>query len=73
MPASGSHTAFVLTVYREGDKLMSEAFGEKAEFRPLSETEFYMKENDTQLRFVKNERGEVSHMIWAELTVKKIK
>ena len=73
MPAYGERHAFVVNVYREGNKLMSEAFANKAEFRPLSETEFYMKENDTMLKFVKDEDGHVKHIVWADLIVKKIK
>lgn len=64
---------FVLNLFREGDKLISEAFGRRMEFRPLSETEFYLKEEDRTVKFVKNEQGQVTHIKWQYLTVKKIK
>ena len=36
MPQTDSHQSFVLNVFREGDKLISEAFGRRAEFLPYS-------------------------------------
>jgi hypothetical protein len=65
--------AFIITLSREGDKLMKEAFGNKAEFRPLSETEFYLQEEDRTVKFIKNDQGQVTHIEWEHLTVKKIK
>jgi tetratricopeptide (TPR) repeat protein len=73
MPATESHQAFVLTVLREGEKLMSEAFGRRAEFLPYSDTEFYMREEDVNLRFVRDAQGKVTHIDWGGTIVKKIK
>jgi len=73
MPASASHPEFVLKVFREGDKLMSEAFGRLAEFLPHSDNEFYMKEEDVELRFVRDAQGKVTHIDWGGTIVKKIK
>src|SRR5690348_17448821 len=55
-----SEPEFVLTLLREGDKLISMAFGNRIEFRPLSETEFYLKEEDRTVKFVRNDQGQVT-------------
>ena len=45
---------FILTVTREGDRLMTQATGqEKIEIFPLSETEFFPKVVDARIRFVR--------------------
>jgi tetratricopeptide (TPR) repeat protein len=65
--------AFVVNLFREGEKLISEAFGNRIEFRPVSETEFYLKEEDRIVKFIRNAQGQVTHIVWDNLTVKKIK
>jgi len=73
MPATEFHQAFILDVYREGDKLISEAFGHRADFLPYSDTEFYMREESVELRFVRDAQGRVDHIEWDGTIVKKIK
>jgi D-alanyl-D-alanine carboxypeptidase len=54
---------FVLTVTREGDRLMTEPTGQsKVEIFPESETAFFLKVIDAQITFVKEE-GKVTHLI----------
>lgn len=72
MPATEFHQAFVLSVTREGDKLISEAFGRRAEFLPYSNTEFYMREEGVNLRFVLDPKGKVDHIDWSGTIVKRI-
>ena len=56
--------AFILTVTREGDRLMTQATGQpKLEIFPESETKFFLKVVDAQITFVKDERGVVTHLI----------
>jgi CubicO group peptidase (beta-lactamase class C family) len=55
---------FILTVTREGDRLMTQATGQsKLEVFPESETRFFLKVVDAQITFVKNESGAVTHLI----------
>jgi len=55
---------FILTVTREGDRLMTQATGQpKLEVFPESETKFFLKAVDAQLTFVKDESGTVTHVI----------
>ena len=54
----------VLTVTREGDRLFAQLSGQpKYEIFPKSETEFFWKVVDAQITFVRNEEGEVTHVI----------
>jgi CubicO group peptidase (beta-lactamase class C family) len=54
---------FMLTVSREGDRLMTQATGQqKFEVYPESETKFFAKAVDIQITFVK-EDGKVTHLI----------
>ena len=53
----------VLSVVREGDKLMIEVGGQKVEIFPESETQFFLKEDDVLLVFVKDEQGRVVRLI----------
>jgi hypothetical protein len=56
--------AFVLTVTREGDRLMTQATGQqKLELFPESETKFFLRAVDAQVTFVRDERGNVTHVI----------
>jgi serine-type D-Ala-D-Ala carboxypeptidase/endopeptidase len=51
---------FVLTVTREGERLMSQATGQlKSEPFPESETVFFVKDADAQFTFVKGSDGQV--------------
>ncbi len=55
---------FILTVTREGDKLMTQATGQgKAEIFPESETKFFPKVIEAKITFVKDESGKVTHLI----------
>lgn len=55
---------FVLTVTREGDRLMTQATGQaKVEVFPSSETEFFLKVVDAQLTFVRGADGRVDQLI----------
>lgn len=55
---------FVLTITAEDGKLMVQAPGQsKSELFPESETQFFLKESDAKLTFVKGEKGQVTHLI----------
>jgi CubicO group peptidase (beta-lactamase class C family) len=55
---------FILTVTRDGDRLMGEPTGQpKHELFPESETEFFLKVVDAQLTFVKDDKGKVTHAV----------
>ncbi|HYN03395.1 MAG TPA: serine hydrolase [Vicinamibacteria bacterium] len=55
---------FVLTVSREGDRLMTQATGqEKFEIFPSSETEFFLKVVDAQITFVRGPEGKVDQLV----------
>ena len=55
---------FILTVTKEGDKLMGQATGQpKIELLPESETQFFVKEVNAQVSFVKDEKGTVTALI----------
>ena len=68
---------FILTVKREGDRLMTQATGQgQAEIFPESETKFFLKVIEAKLTFVKDESGKVTHLILhqnGEHTAMKIK
>jgi hypothetical protein len=54
---------FIMTVTREGDRLMTQATGQqKIEMFPESESKFFAKVLDAQITFVK-EGGAVTHLI----------
>jgi CubicO group peptidase (beta-lactamase class C family) len=54
----------VLTVTREGDRLMIRPPGQpRVEVLPESETEFFLKAAEVKLRFVKDEKGKVTHLV----------
>ena len=70
----------VFTVTREGDKLMGQSTGEKKlhELLAQNETTFFIKGDPDLDIFVKDEKGQVTHMIFRsmdgrELKAKKIK
>jgi CubicO group peptidase (beta-lactamase class C family) len=69
---------FHLVITREGDRLMTQATGEpKIEVFPASETNFFLKVVKADITFVKNEQGQVTHLILnqggQQQTAKKIK
>jgi hypothetical protein len=53
----------ILSVLREGDILMVEVGGEKLKLFPESETQFFLKEADVLLVFVKDDNGRVIRLI----------
>ena len=53
----------ILSVMREGDKLMIEVGGQKVEIFPESETQFFFKEDDVLLVFVTDEQGRVVRLV----------
>ena len=53
----------ILNVAREGDKLMAEAGGQKVELFPASEAQFFIKDADVLLVFVKDAQGRVIRLI----------
>lgn len=53
----------ILNVVREGDKLIAEAGGQKVELFPAAEAQFFLKDADVLLVFVKDERGRVIRLI----------
>jgi hypothetical protein len=55
---------FVLTVTRDGDRLMTQATGQaKVEVFPESELKFFLKVADGQITFVKDASGAVTGLI----------
>lgn len=55
--------AFILTVTREGDRLMTQATGQqKIEVYSESETKFFLKVVDAQLTFARDDTGKVTHV-----------
>jgi D-alanyl-D-alanine carboxypeptidase len=55
---------FILTVTREGDRLMTQATGQaKVEVFPSSETEFFLKVVDAQITFVRGPDGTVGQLV----------
>ncbi len=55
---------FILTVTREGDRLMTQATGQqKVEVFPASETEFFLKVVDARITFVKGPDGKVTSLV----------
>lgn len=55
---------FVLTITRDGNKLMGQATGQPgAELFPESETKFFLRVVDAQITFTKDEKGRVTGLI----------
>jgi hypothetical protein len=55
---------FILTVTREGDRLMTQATGQpKVEVFPSSENEFFLKVVDAQITFVRGPGGTVDQLV----------
>lgn len=55
-----------ITVRNEGGRLTAEFVGQKVELFPESETGFFVKQFYGQATFAKDERGDVTHLIWRE-------
>jgi CubicO group peptidase (beta-lactamase class C family) len=56
--------SFVLTITREGDRLMGQATGQsKLELMPETEAQFFVKEVNALVSFVKDEKGAVTALI----------
>ena len=56
--------AAVLTVLQDGNRLFAQLTGQpQFEIFPQSDTEFFWKVVDAQITFVKNEAGEVTHVV----------
>jgi hypothetical protein len=54
----------IMTITREGDHLMAQPTGQrKLEIFPESETEFFLKVGDISVSFVKDEQGNVTHIV----------
>ncbi|MGH7999479.1 MAG: serine hydrolase [Brasilonema sp.] len=55
---------FILTISKEQDKLYTQATDQpRFELFPESETEFFVKEFDAKITFVKNKQGQVTNLI----------
>jgi CubicO group peptidase (beta-lactamase class C family) len=55
---------FIITITKEGNKLMGQATGHPlVELFPESENEFFIKEFDAKIKFVKSDRGPVTHSV----------
>lgn len=55
---------FILTVSREGDRLMTQATGQpKVEVFPESESDYFLRVVDAQLTFVRDKDGQVTHLV----------
>ena len=55
---------FILTVTREGDRLMTQATGQqKIEIFPSSDTEFFLKVVDARITFVRSPEGAVDQLV----------
>lgn len=58
---------FILTITNENGRLMSMTTGQpKSELFAESETDFFLKESETEIKFVKNTQGKVTGLILRE-------
>ncbi|MBK9708657.1 MAG: serine hydrolase [Acidobacteria bacterium] len=56
--------AFILTFSREGDKFFTQATGQqKLELFAQTETDFFIEVVDAQVTFVKDDKGQVTHVV----------
>jgi hypothetical protein len=53
----------VVTISKAGGKLFVQAGGQRVELLPISSTTFFPKDRDSQLEFIKNDKGEVTGFI----------
>jgi D-alanyl-D-alanine carboxypeptidase len=68
----------ILTITRDGEHLMAQTKGHpRAEIFPSSETEYFSRRIDVQIKFVRNEQGQVTGMVIVQngrnIPAKKIK
>jgi CubicO group peptidase (beta-lactamase class C family) len=73
-PNTASATGFKLRIWREGQQLIARAEGADViqgafEIYPESETAFFIKLNEARLTFIKDDKGEVTHVIHHETDV----
>lgn len=62
------------TVALENGNLIGHLRGQKARMIPFSETEFYIKNYDLEIRFFKNDENKVEYLTWNKVTkAKKVK
>lgn len=55
---------FILTITKENDKLYAQATNQpKVELFPEAEIQFFIKDVDAQITFVKDKQGQVTHLI----------
>lgn len=55
---------FIITITKEGDKLIGQTDGRpKVELHPESGSQFFVKEYDAQIVFVKDPQGKVTHSV----------
>ena len=58
------YTGGIMTITQERDQLFAQLTGQpRFEIFPKSETEFFWKAVDAQITFVRNSKGEVTHVI----------
>lgn len=57
---------FILSVAKDGNKLIGEAEGRRFELVPETDTKFFVREYDAQIMFtfVKDEKGQVTHLLY---------
>jgi hypothetical protein len=61
---------FTLTITKENDRLMAQASGQpKLELFPESEIKFFFKVVDAQITFSKNDRGEITHLLFIRTVI----
>jgi RNA polymerase sigma factor (sigma-70 family) len=56
----------VFKVTSEGGHLLAEFVGQKVELFPESETDFFVKQFYGRVTFARDEKGDVTHLIWRE-------
>lgn len=58
---------FIITIANEKGKLIGQATGQpKSELLPESEIKFFLKESETEIKFIKNTQGEVTGLVSRE-------
>ncbi len=58
---------FIITIANEKGKLIGQATGQpKSELFPESETKFFLKESEIEIKFVKNTQGKVTGLVFRE-------
>jgi GNAT superfamily N-acetyltransferase len=62
----GFDPGFTVAITKEGQRLFAIAKEQKNELFPESETEFFIKEFYGHFKFVRDEKGEVSHLIFRD-------